>query len=272
MDWKEQAAELERLLPACEVAVQWHIRRKVERLLPPRNPRAVEKKLEGFLQEARESEQRCARTLDTLPDLSFPEELPITRHRADIRTAIQENQVVVIAGETGSGKTTQLPKLCLDAGLGVRGKIACTQPRRIAALSVSQRVSQELKVTWGKEVGAKIRFTDRTSEETRIKFLTDGMLLSEIHGDRYLLEYDTVIIDEAHERSLNIDFLLGYLNQLREERPDLKIIITSATIDTASFSHAFGNAPIIEVSGRMYPVEVEYLPLDELLTGGEGNY
>jgi ATP-dependent helicase HrpA len=272
MDWKEQAAELERLLPECEVSLAWRVRDQVSRLLPPRNPKSVEKKLDSFLIEAKASAQRCAKILDSLPDIKFPEDLPISKHRESIRKTIQENQVVVIAGETGSGKTTQLPKLCLDAGLGVRGKIACTQPRRIAALSVSQRVAEELKVNWGREVGAKIRFTDKTSKDTRIKFLTDGMLLSEVHGDRLLLEYDTVIIDEAHERSLNIDFLLGYLNQLRKERPDLKIIITSATIDTESFSKAFDDAPIIEVSGRMFPVELEYLPLDELLSGGEGNY
>ena len=272
MDWKEQAAQLERLLPDCEVAEQWHVRDALEHLLPPRNPKAVEKKLGVLLKEAEVSAKRCAKVLDSLPNISFPEVLPISQHRESIRKTIQENQVVVIAGETGSGKTTQLPKLCLDAGLGVRGKIACTQPRRIAALSVSQRVAEELKVDWGREVGAKIRFTDKTSKDTRIKFLTDGMLLSEVHGDRLLLEYDTIIIDEAHERSLNIDFLLGYLNQLRKERPDLKIIITSATIDTVSFSKAFDDAPIIEVSGRMFPVDLEYLPLEELLPGGSGSY
>lgn len=272
MDWKEQAAVLERILPTCEVAVQWRVRRSVERLLPPGNPEAVTKKLRGLLVEAEASAKICVERLEKLPSISFPEALPISHHRERIRETIQENQVVVIAGETGSGKTTQLPKLCLDAGLGVRGKIACTQPRRLAALSVSQRVAEELKVSWGREVGAKIRFTDKTSKDTRIKFLTDGMLLSEVHGDRFLLEYDTIIIDEAHERSLNIDFLLGYLNQLRKERPDLKIIITSATIDTESFSKAFGGAPIIEVSGRMFPVELEYLPIDELLPGGSGSY
>ena len=272
MDWKEQAAELERLLPECEVSLAERVRDEVSRLLPPRNPKSVEKKLDGFLVEAKASANRCAEILDSLPNIKFPEDLPISQNREIIRKTIQENQVVVIAGETGSGKTTQLPKLCLDAGLGVRGKIACTQPRRIAALTVSQRVAEELKVDWGREVGAQIRFTDKTSKDTRIKFLTDGMLLSEVHGDRLLLEYDTIIIDEAHERSLNIDFLLGYLNQLRKERSDLKIIITSATIDTKSFSKAFDDAPIIEVSGRMFPVDLEYLPLEELLPGGEGSY
>jgi ATP-dependent helicase HrpA len=272
MDWKALAARLERLLPDCEVKVQWRVRDQVQRLLPPRNPEVVARKLSDLLRQAELSSKRCATVLDTLPDIRFSDSLPITKHRKSIRRTIHENQVIVIAGETGSGKTTQLPKLCLDAGLGVRGKIACTQPRRIAALSVSQRVAEELKVPWGREVGAKIRFTDKTSDDTRIKFLTDGMLLSEIHGDRYLLEYDTVIIDEAHERSLNIDFLLGYLNQLRKKRPDLKILITSATIDTESFSKAFDNAPIIEVSGRMFPVEVQYATLEEFLPGMDANY
>lgn len=177
---------------------------------------------------------------------------------------IQKHQVVILAGETGSGKTTQIPKMCLAAGRGAEGRIACTQPRRVAALSVSKRVAEELNVGWGREVGCKIRFNDQTSKDTAIKFLTDGMLLAEMHGDPMLREYDTVIIDEAHERSLNIDFLLGHLRQLRFRRPELKIIITSATIDTEAFSKAFDDAPIIEVSGRTYPVELIYSPLDEL--------
>jgi len=147
MDWKSQAAQLERLLPQCEVALQWRIRDQVTKLLPPRNPKAVEQKLDRFLVEAKASAQRCTKILDSLPDINFPEALPISQHREEILRTITENQVVVIAGETGSGKTTQLPKLCLDAGLGVRGKIACTQPRRIAALSVSQRVAEDLKVS-----------------------------------------------------------------------------------------------------------------------------
>ena len=144
-------------------------------------------------------------------------------------------------------------------------RIACTQPRRVAALSIAKRVSEELKIEYGREVGSKIRFSDKTSQETRIKFLTDGMLLAEIQSDPSMSEYDTIIIDEAHERSLNIDFLLGHLNQLRKRRPDLKVIVTSATIDIEKFSNAFDSAPIIEVSGRVYPVEVVYEPLDELL-------
>ena len=204
---------------------------------------------------------RKARCENPLP-VTYPEDLPITARKDEIVAAIREHPVVIVAGETGSGKTTQLPKMCLEAGRGVEAKIACTQPRRVAAVSVSRRIAEELHVAWGAEVGCKIRFTDETTADTRIKMMTDGMLLSEIQGDPNLYEYDTVIIDEAHERSLNIDFLLGYLRLLRKHRPDLRVIITSATIDTEAFSKAFDNAPIIEVSGRMYPVEVQYWPLE----------
>ncbi len=196
--------------------------------------------------------------------LEFPPELPISVRAEEITASIQANQVVILAGETGSGKTTQIPKMCLAAGRGVQGRIACTQPRRVAALSISRRVAEELGVEWGREVGCKIRFQDQTSKGTVIKFLTDGMLLAEVQGDPLLREYDTIIIDEAHERSLNIDFLLGHLRQLRHTRPDLKIIVTSATIDTAAFSEAFEGAPVVLVEGRAFPVEVIYAPLDEL--------
>ena len=195
--------------------------------------------------------------------LEFPPELPITSRVEEITAAIQANQVVILAGETGSGKTTQIPKMCLAAGRGSLGRIACTQPRRVAALSVSRRVAEELGVQWGREVGCKIRFNDETTRDTVIKFLTDGMLLAEVQGDPLLRGYDTIIIDEAHERSLNIDFLLGHLRTLRYKRPELKIVITSATIDTEAFSKAFDDAPIIQVEGRTYPVEVIYAPLDE---------
>ena len=194
--------------------------------------------------------------------IEFPPELPISARADEITAAIAENQVVILAGETGSGKTTQIPKMCLAAGRGQRGRIACTQPRRVAALSISRRVAEELNVEWGREVGCKIRFNDQTTPATVIKFLTDGMLLAEVQGDPLLRDYDTVIIDEAHERSLNIDFLLGHLRTLRFKRPELKIIITSATIDTEAFSAAFDGAPIIKVEGRTYPVEVIYAPLD----------
>ena len=206
-------------------------------------------------------------------NISYPAALPITSRREDIIAAILAHPVVVIAGETGSGKTTQIPKMCFSAGFGQKGKIGCTQPRRVAALSVSRRVAEELGVTWGKEVGCKIRFADQTGRDTRIKFMTDGMLLAEVQGDPDLRGYEVIILDEAHERSLNIDFLLGHLKQLLERRLDLKLIITSATIDTKAFSEAFNNAPIIEVSGRVFPVEVLYAPLDAgLVEEGEVSY
>ena len=196
--------------------------------------------------------------------LEFPPELPISARAEEITAAIHDHQVVVLAGETGSGKTTQIPKMCLAAGRGTTGRIACTQPRRVAALSVSRRVAEEMGVAWGREVGCKIRFNDQTTPATVIKFLTDGMLLAEVQGDPLLRDYDTIIIDEAHERSLNIDFLLGHLRNLRFRRPELKIVITSATIDTAMFSTAFDDAPVVQVEGRTFPVDVIYAPLDEL--------
>ena len=195
--------------------------------------------------------------------IEFPPELPISARAGEIVDALQQHSVVIIAGETGSGKTTQIPKICLMAGGGYHGRIACTQPRRVAALSVSKRVAEELNVAWGKEVGCKVRFSDQTTRDTVIKFMTDGMLLAEVQSDPLMREYDTIIIDEAHERSLNIDFLLGHLRQLRHKRPELRIVITSATIDTEAFSKAFEDAPIIQVSGRTFPVEVIYEPLDE---------
>ncbi|MBI2512538.1 MAG: ATP-dependent RNA helicase HrpA [Opitutae bacterium] len=196
--------------------------------------------------------------------IEFPPELPISARADEIIGLLLKHQVIVLAGETGSGKTTQIPKMVLAAGGGTRGKIACTQPRRVAAASVSRRVAEELNVEWGREVGCKIRFADQTSRDTLIKFMTDGMLLAELQGDPELRDYDTIIVDEAHERSLNIDFILGHLRRLRLRRPDLKIVITSATIDTQAFSDAFDGAPIVEVSGRTYPVEVIWSPLEEM--------
>lgn len=204
-----------------------------------------------------------------MPAITYPPELPITARREEILAALRGHQVVVVAGETGSGKTTQLPKMCLDAGLGDRGRIGCTQPRRVAAMSVSRRVAEELGVAWGREVGCKMRFNDDTSRDTRVKFMTDGILLAEIQSDPMLRAYAALIIDEAHERSLNIDFLLGYLQGLLRKRGDLKLIITSATIDTEAFSKAFGGAPIIEVSGRLYPVEIRYAPIESHARPGE---
>ncbi len=196
--------------------------------------------------------------------IEFPVDLPISARADEIVDLIGKHQVIILAGETGSGKTTQIPKMCLAAGRGAKGQIACTQPRRVAALSVSRRVAEELQVNWGREVGCKIRFDDRTSRDTVVKFMTDGMLLAEVQSDPLLRAYDTIILDEAHERSLNIDFLLGHLRNLRFKRPELRIVITSATIDTEAFSKAFDDAPIVQVSGRTFPVEVIYAPLDSL--------
>jgi ATP-dependent helicase HrpA len=195
-----------------------------------------------------------------IPAITFPPELPVSQRRDDIAAAIRDNQVVIVAGATGSGKTTQLPKICLELG---REMIGHTQPRRIAARSVAERIADELGVEMGGLVGYQVRFTDRVGDDTRVKLMTDGILLNEIHFDRDLTRYDTIIIDEAHERSLTIDFLIGYLKQLLPRRPDLKLIITSATIDPESFSQHFDGAPIIEVSGRTYPVEIRYRPLVE---------
>ena len=197
---------------------------------------------------------------DIARSISYPPDLPITEKREEIIRAIGANQVLVITGETGSGKSTQLPKMCLEAGRGAKGLIGCTQPRRIAAITLANRVAEELKGAGPAWVGYKIRFQDRTARTTRIKFMTDGILLAEAQKDRLFRAYDTLIIDEAHERTLNIDFILGLLKKILPRRPDLKVIITSATLDPEKFSRAFDNAPIIEVSGRTYPVEVWYRP------------
>ena len=191
--------------------------------------------------------------------IDFPEQLPVSERRADIEAAIRDHQVVILAGETGSGKTTQLPKICLNLGRGRQLRIGHTQPRRIAARTVAQRIADELNTSLGGLVGYQIRFNDTVSDASAIKLMTDGILLAELTHDRDLSAYDTLIIDEAHERSLNIDFLLGYLKQLLPRRPDLKIIVTSATIDVARFSEHFNDAPVIEVSGRTYPVDVQYV-------------
>ncbi len=208
-------------------------------------------------------QQRRARA-ESMPLIRLDPALPITAEAERIVALIREHPVVVVAGETGSGKTTQLPKLCLAAGRGVAGTIGCTQPRRIAARAVATRVAEELKTPPGGLVGYQVRFTDNVGPDTRIKFMTDGILLAEIASDRWLSGYDTIIVDEAHERSLNIDFLLGYLKQLLRRRPDLKLVVTSATIDTARFSRHFDDAPVVEVAGRTFPVEVRYRPPEAL--------
>ncbi len=217
-----------------------------------------EKLLAGYEQRLARSQAQLQARRDNRPDTGEPPDLPISAHAETIVDAIRDHPVVIVAGETGSGKSTQLPKLCLQAGRGARGLIGCTQPRRIAARSVARRVAEELGSELGQTVGFQVRFTDRVSADSYIKFMTDGILLAEVHRDRLLDGYDTLIIDEAHERSLNIDFLLGYLKRLTKRRPDLKIIITSATIDTERFAEHFDGAPVITVEGRSYPVEVRY--------------
>ncbi len=203
-----------------------------------------------------ESQQEARR----LPEhISFPADLPVCERLQDIREAIASHQVVIIAGETGSGKTTQIPKICLSMGRGGEARIGHTQPRRLAARAVAQRIAEELESVPGELVGYKVRFNDTVADTTAVKLMTDGILLAELQRDRDLRAYDTLIIDEAHERSLNIDFILGYLHSLLPRRPDLKVIITSATIDVDRFSRHFDNAPVIEVSGRSFPVEVRYL-------------
>ncbi|MBS0309174.1 MAG: DEAD/DEAH box helicase, partial [Proteobacteria bacterium] len=204
-----------------------------------------------------------------LPPISFPEELPVSGRRGEIADALRANQVIIVCGETGSGKTTQLPKICLELGRGQAGLIGHTQPRRIAASSTAKRIAQELGSPLGEHVGFKVRFTDTLSKGASVKLMTDGILLAETQTDPLLKQYDTIIIDEAHERSLNIDFLLGYLKQLLPRRRDLKVIITSATIDAERFARHFAQgdkaAQVIEVSGRLYPVEIRYRPVEPLL-------
>ncbi|MFE5602011.1 ATP-dependent RNA helicase HrpA [Streptomyces coelicoflavus] len=238
--------------------------RRLEGARKIRKPEARAAVLTEIETEVAKAEQRIGERRARVPAVSYPEQLPVSQKKDEIAAAIRDHQVVIVAGETGSGKTTQIPKICVELGRGVRGMIGHTQPRRIAARTVAERVADELDTPLGDTVGWKVRFTDQVNpESTFIKLMTDGILLAEIQTDRELRAYDTIIIDEAHERSLNIDFLLGYLAQLLPKRPDLKVVITSATIDPERFSRHFGDAPIVEVSGRTYPVEVRYRPLLE---------
>lgn len=255
-------AQLKADLPSCLIRDRHVLRRKLndaaERL---KKNQPADKQLADIQAQIERSAAKVAARRAHLPKPDFDDALPVNQKLADIKTAIERHQVVIICGETGSGKTTQLPKICLELGRGVHGLIGHTQPRRLAARSVASRIAQELKSTLGEHVGFKVRFTDKLSEKSVIKLMTDGIMLAETQTDRHLEAYDTIIIDEAHERSLNIDFLLGYLKQLLPRRPDLKVIVTSATIDADRFSRHFDGAPVIEVSGRTYPVEVRYRPL-----------
>lgn len=228
-----------------------------------RQGRPADRLIAQVEQQIEASRGRAALRRQNRPEPSFDADLPVNQKLDDIRAAIDAHQVVIVCGETGSGKTTQIPKICLTLGRGVYGMIGHTQPRRLAARSVASRIAHELNTELGQHVGFKVRFTDKLSDHSAIKLMTDGILLAETQTDRLLEAYDTLIIDEAHERSLNIDFMLGYLRQLLPRRPDLKVIITSATIDAERFSRHFDNAPVIEVSGRLYPVEMRYRPLSE---------
>ncbi|WP_408922127.1 ATP-dependent RNA helicase HrpA [Corynebacterium tuberculostearicum] len=266
---KNESPSRDELFAALENVTLAEARSFRRRLKKARAPKA----LQEIGAEIHAAAERVALTDAAVPTISYPDALPVTARKDDIAEAIRDNQVVIIAGETGSGKTTQIPKICLELGRGRRGFIGHTQPRRIAARTVAERIASELDQKIGESVGYAIRFDDRVSETTAVKLMTDGILLAEMQRDRFLNKYDTIIIDEAHERSLNIDFLLGYLKRLLPKRPDLKVIITSATIDPESFAAHFadvdGNpAPIIEVSGRTYPVEIRYRPL-EFEAGGK---
>lgn len=266
---KNESPSRDELFAALENVTLAEARSFRRRLKKARAPKA----LQEIGAEIHAAADRVALTDAAVPTITYPDALPVTARKDDIAEAIRDNQVVIIAGETGSGKTTQIPKICLELGRGRRGFIGHTQPRRIAARTVAERIAAELDQKIGESVGYAIRFDDRVSETTAVKLMTDGILLAEMQRDRFLNKYDTIIIDEAHERSLNIDFLLGYLKRLLPKRPDLKVIITSATIDPESFAAHFADAdgnpaPIIEVSGRTYPVEIRYRPL-EFEAGGK---
>lgn len=258
--------KLRQLNEATMLSDRWKFQQQLNRL------RKQEDKNKRWYEEVRQLHDRIKASallrknrLEECPAMSYPVHLPIFKHREELIDAIRNHQVLIIAGETGSGKTTQVPKMCVDAGRGQAAIIGCTQPRRIAATSMAQRVAEELDVKLGTAVGYKIRFSEKISEKTIIQMMTDGILLTEIQRDRFLRSYDTIIIDEAHERTLNIDFLLGYLKRLLPKRPDLKLILSSANLDIPRFSESFPAAPVIEVSGQVFPVEVRYKPIDKEL-------
>ncbi|WP_184616789.1 ATP-dependent RNA helicase HrpA [Sphaerisporangium krabiense] len=250
-------------LPALMLRDELRLRRRIDGARKVRDHKALRAIADQVAGQIEAAEARVGARRALVPALTYPEALPVSMRKDEILAAVRDHQVVIVAGETGSGKTTQIPKICLELGRGVKGQIGHTQPRRIAARTVAERIAEELDIPLGGAVGYKVRFTDHSGDDTLVKLMTDGILLAEMQRDRLLSRYDTLIIDEAHERSLNIDFILGYLKQLLPRRPDLKVIITSATIDPERFSRHFGDAPVIEVSGRTYPVEVRYRPITE---------
>ncbi len=256
-------AGLRARLPSLTLHDQHRLRRRIDGAQKMRDAARRGRVAEEITAEIEAAERRVERRRAAVPAITYPAELPVARKKDDILAAVRDHQVVIVAGETGSGKTTQIPKICLELGRGVLGSIGHTQPRRLAARTVADRIAEELGTELGEAVGYKVRFTDRSSDDTLVKLMTDGILLAEIQTDRLLRRYDTLIIDEAHERSLNIDFLLGYVKEILPRRPDLKVIITSATIDPERFSAHFDDAPIVEVSGRTYPVEVRYRPVTD---------
>ncbi|MER6808035.1 ATP-dependent RNA helicase HrpA [Spirillospora sp. NPDC000708] len=254
-------ADLRARLPELMLRDQHRLRRRIDGAQKMRDAARRAKVAEEIAADVEAAGRRVERRRLAVPEITYPAELPVAQKKDDILAAVRDHQVVIVAGETGSGKTTQIPKICLELGRGVLGSIGHTQPRRLAARTVADRIAEELGTELGDTVGYKVRFTDRAGDDTLVKLMTDGILLAEIQTDRLLRQYDTLIIDEAHERSLNIDFLLGYVKEILPRRPDLKVIITSATIDPERFSRHFGDAPIVEVSGRTYPVEVRYRPV-----------
>lgn len=254
--------KLQTQLAKCQIADEHRLRRKLSQLRRGKQ-KAGEEQLENLREQILRSQKACEKRENAIPArINFPEQLPVSGKAEEIGALLKAHQVLVVAGDTGSGKTTQLPKICLQAGFGRRGLIAHTQPRRLAAVSVANRIAEELETESGDGVAYQVRFNEKQSEKSYLKVMTDGILLAEIQQDRFLNKYEVIIVDEAHERSLNIDFLLGFLKQLLARRKDLKLIITSATIDVEKFSEHFNKAPIVKVSGRTYPVEVRYEPVD----------
>ncbi|HRE31122.1 MAG TPA: helicase-related protein, partial [Candidatus Berkiella sp.] len=251
-------SEIELQLQTCLRKDQFRFKKQSLQIAKIQDNELREKKLQQLQAKIKISQELFAKRKCLVPKIVYPE-LPIFKKKQEIIQALKEHQVVIVAGETGSGKTTQLPKFCLEAGLGVSGFIGHTQPRRLAARAMAARIANELSSELGHLVGYQVRFSDKTSPTTLIKLMTDGILLSETQQDKWLQHYDCIIIDEAHERSLNIDFLLGYLKNLLQKRKDLRVIVTSATIDVERFSTFFDKAPLINVEGRSYPVEVRYL-------------